>query len=387
MTQAGAKTSDVIVIGGGVIGMAHALAASAAGLSVRLIERHRSPHGASVRNFGMIWPIGQAAGVPLETAHRSRELWLELGEAAGFTVRRCGSLHLAHREDEWAVLREFAAQEGEGRSIELIDAHETRERCPAVRADSLIGSMWSPAELGVDPREAIAKSFAYLTESGRVRVERGVAIGVRDRTVTLSDDRAFAAQHVFVCSGADFQTLYPQVYARSPLVPCKLQMLRTAPQPDGWRLDQHVVAGLTLLHYSSFASCPSLAALRARMDEEQAERRAHGIHVLVTQNHLGELVIGDSHHDDPEADEPFDSGRVNELILGELERFLVAPDLKPTHTWHGVYARHREGLPWHQEDPEPGVRIVNGLGGGGMTLSLGLGERMAHECLAAPTPA
>lgn len=374
------NSTDVIVVGGGVIGMAHALAAWRAGLTVRVIERDRSPRGASIRNFGMIWPVGQAAGDAHAAAQRSRDLWLDLAEHAGFSARRCGSLHLAHRDDEWAVLQEFAAAEGAERSLELLDARATRDRCPAALEDGLIGSLWSPSEVGVDPREAIAKSFEFLGAQAGVFIERGVATAVRSGTVALADGRTFSAQQVFVCSGADFQTLYPQRFASAPLVACKLQMLRTAPQPGGWTLDQHLVAGLTLCHYASFASCPSLPALRERFDREMPEHRAHGIHVLVTQNALGELVIGDSHHDDLGAEEPFDDALVNSLIMSELARFFEAPDLRPAATWHGVYARHREGKPWHIDDPEPGVRIVNGFGGGGMTLSMGIGERMVADC-------
>ena len=372
--------TDVVVVGGGVIGMAHALAAWRAGLSVRLIERDRSPRGASVRNFGMIWPVGQAAGEGHATAQRSRDLWLELAERAGFTARRCGSLHLAHHEDEWAVLNEFAAAESAERSLELLDSEATRKRCPAARPEGLIGSLWSPGEVGVDPREAIAKSFQFLAAQGGVFIEQGVATGVRSGSVTLADGRSFTGEQIFVCSGADFQTLYPDRFAAAPLVPCKLQMLRTAPQPAGFALEQHLVAGLTLCHYASFASCPSLPAVRERLNREMPEHRRHGIHVLITQNHLGELVIGDSHHDDLGPEEPFDDARVNDLIMSELSRFFAAPDLRPAATWYGVYARHREGRPWHIDDPEPGVRIVNGFGGGGMTLSMGIGERMVAEC-------
>src|SRR5689334_1884362 len=97
---------DVAVIGGGIVGLAHAWMAARRGLRVVLLERTPAAEGASVRNFGMIWPIGQAAGEAYAVALRSRELWLELGERGVVTVERCGSLHLAHRADEIAVHQE-----------------------------------------------------------------------------------------------------------------------------------------------------------------------------------------------------------------------------------------------------------------------------------------
>lgn len=99
---------DVIVVGAGILGLAHAYAAARRGLRVAVFERSARASGASVRNFGMVWPIGQPAGRMHELAMRSREVWLELLTAAGLPYQNTGSLHLAYHADEEAVAREFA---------------------------------------------------------------------------------------------------------------------------------------------------------------------------------------------------------------------------------------------------------------------------------------
>src|SRR5262245_5752441 len=100
--------ADVAIVGGGIIGLAHALAACRRGLSVAVFERGAGARGASIRNFGTIWPIGQPAGAMHQLALRSRALWLELLESGDFPSRQTGSLHVAYRDDEMDVAREFA---------------------------------------------------------------------------------------------------------------------------------------------------------------------------------------------------------------------------------------------------------------------------------------
>ena len=70
--------ADVAIVGAGILGLAHAYVAAKAGKSVVVLERSPRAAGASVRNFGMVWPIGQPAGTMLSLSLRSRELWLEI---------------------------------------------------------------------------------------------------------------------------------------------------------------------------------------------------------------------------------------------------------------------------------------------------------------------
>src|SRR5262245_53717936 len=249
----------------------------------------------------MVWPIGQPPGGLYRRARRSRERWLELARAAGVSAEPCGSLHVAHEDDEVRVIEEFAdLATGLGVACEHLTPAEAVRRFPAVSPDGLRAALYSPTELAVDPPAAVARLPHYLAEAHGVTLRFGTAVvGVDAPRVRTASGEVWQTDAVFVCSGSDFETLFPEVFAASGARPCKIQRLKTRPQPGGWRLGTHLAGGLTLCHYQSFRVCSTLAALRARVAGAMPEYVRLGIHVMASQNPAGEVVIGDSHEYEP----------------------------------------------------------------------------------------
>ena len=365
--------AEVAVVGAGIVGLAHAWAAARRGLSVLLFDRSQRAQGASVRNFGMIWPIGQPGDLYFQ-AMRSRDRWIELSQKAGVWVNDCGSLHVATEEDEKAVLEEFLARSGAaGIACEMLTPRQAVARCPAVRGDRVVAALYSPVECCIDPRQALARLPAYLADSFKVWPHFDTLISRIDgTTLHAADGRSWHADRVFVCSGNDFETLYPAAFVGAGIRRCKLQMLRTAPQPNRWRLGPHVAGGLTLCHYESFRDCPSLRRLRSRIATELPDYVRFGIHVMASQNQLGEVLIGDSHEYDDEID-VFDKEAIDTLILDYLRRMIQLPDERIAARWNAVYAKYPGG-PIFSATPEPGVTIQVAAGGGGMTMAFGLAD-------------
>ena len=371
--------ADIAIVGAGILGLAHAYLAARAGLRVVVFERNEQARGASIRNFGMIWPVGQPAGAMHQMALRSRALWLELLHAAALPYRPTGSLHVVYREDEASVAREFAEiAPAQGFECAWWNAAQVLECSPGVVAKGLMGGLWSPGELTVDPRLTIAKIPAFLTEQFP-KVQFRFSSPVRSITlprVETATER-WEVDAAIVCSGDDFETLYPALFQASEITRCKLQMLRTAPQPDAWELGPSLAAGLTLRFYPAFEICQTLPDLKRRIAEETPEYDRWGIHVLVSQTADGALTLGDS-HEYGRALDSFDKTSIDRLILDYLATFFQAPRPEIVQRWHGVYAKHPT-QPFVRWKPEEHVRVVTAPGGSGMTLSFGLAEQTLLE--------
>lgn len=366
---------NAIVIGAGIVGLAMARSLSEKGYSVTVFERNEKAVGASVRNFGMVWPIGQPVGKLYERALRSKSIWKKVCSESGLWYNEVGSLHLAYNDLEWEVLQQFAEADKSKRPVAVINADEALSKSEAVNPIGLKGALWSADEMIVESRVAIEKLPAYLNEKYGVVFHFNTAINNISYPFVYSGKQKWEADIMYLCSGPDLETLYPEVFAANYFTKSKLQMMRLIMQPDGWRIGPSLCGGLSLIHYKGFQSASSLPALKKYYEENMPDYIKWGIHVMVSQNAEGELTIGDSHEYGLVFD-PFDKAFINKLIIDYMKQFAMFKDWRMIQSWHGIYPKRTNGEIDFIYSPEQGVTIVNGLGGNGMTLSFGLAEEV-----------
>jgi FAD dependent oxidoreductase TIGR03364 len=364
-----------IVVGAGIVGLATARALAIKGYSVKIYERTLKASGASIRNFGMIWPIGQPGGKQYERAIKSRDSWKEIGNSSGLWYDAVGSLHLAYHKDEWQVLQElFEIFTKEGRDVHLLDKDAIINKSSVANEKNCFGGLFSNEEIIVDPRNAISILPVYLQEKFDIQCNWGKAVtDVGNGQITIGSEIIYCDQ-IFICSGSDFETLYPEEYAKFPLTKCKLQMMRIV-ESESRRIGPALCGGLSLNHYASFKSAPSLHLLRNRYENEMSDFLDLGIHVMVSQNQSGQLTVGDSHEYGLTPD-PFDRKLINDKILKYLQEFTSLNNPEMIETWNGVYGKLTNGETDLFYSPAPNVFIINAVGGAGMTLSFGLTEEL-----------
>lgn len=373
---------DVVIVGAGIAGLSLAWTLQKAGQRVLVVDKSQKAAGASVRNFGMVWPLGHPMGPVRDLALRSREIWLDVAPKAGILAEACGSLTLAYEPIEEQVLREFMELAGNDSAIaQIIDPVQAKGISPKIKTDGLRLALHSPTEVRVDPREVVHKLAEYLVQEG-VEIRLGVPIGrVTPGQVIETCGRVTEASSVIVCAGPDVRDLLPDIPPAQGLTRCRLQMLRLRPTKGSSSImGAHLCAGLTLGHYANFKDCPSMNELRAFHAQKWPSQVANGIHVLVAQHADGTLTVGDS-HEYGEMTSTYRSDEVDEAILTALSEFLDWSDFKVAERWDGFYnSSPGKFFSWVEVDER--LWSLN-LFGTGMTLSFGVAELAAQTIMSA----
>jgi FAD dependent oxidoreductase TIGR03364 len=209
-----------------------------------------------------------------------------------------------------------------------------------------------------------------------VRHTTVVAVESSGRQCTVRDARGdvHVADRVIVCTGADYRTLFPDLFRTSGLRLCKLQMMQTTPLP-GFRLPHAILSGLSIQRYPAFTSCPSYGLLAAQPIDDDV--RAYGIHLLFKQAADGSVVIGDSHEYRDLADagllEETTNCAINEAILRYARKMLRLPSWSIQTMWNGYYLAH-PGRDMYTETIDGAIHIVTGTGKG-MTIGPGFARQ------------
>lgn len=358
----------LVVVGGGVLGTMHAVEAIARGWEVVHLEQDDSPRGASVRNFGLIWVSGRAPGRELDLALLARRRWEEVArDFPGTGFRAVTSLTVVRSPEELAVLEAVVARhDAWARGLRLLEPSEARQVNPALcGGESFLAALHCRADAVVEPRQVLGALRAGCEASGRYRWLPGhEVVGVGEHRVTDASGGHHGGDLVVLCPGAAHGGLAGEVVRRAPLRRVRLQMLETA--PFATTVTTALADGDSLRYYPGF-DVPARAALPPQ-DPVAASWSAQ---LLVVQRAGGALTLGDTHSSAEPF--PFDVDEQPYRHLCGVATGLLGEGLPPiVRRWAGVYSQVVDPsgtVPYFRADLDPGVEVVTGPGGRGMTMA------------------
>lgn len=368
------KKYDVVIVGGGIVGLASAYAAFKKGLSAAVVERQSQNKDASVRNFGFVTVSGQCRGEHWQRAMHSRNVWIEIAPKAGIQIEHTGLHMLMQRPEAVDVAQAFLKTEmGEG--CRLLTQSEINESLPYLNKGE--GVLYSPYELRVESSTAIAKLTRWLKETQSVDFYNNTTVTSVELPKVHTSRGVLNAEHCVVCPGADFTSLYPEVLAKTNAKMCTLNMMRVMPK-KAFKLNAAVMSDLSFARYDGFAQLPEATVLKSLLDDIQSVERQAGVHLIVVQSEDGSLIIGDS-HDYSDRELPFRDSRIDELIINEFKQVMNIGEIDITQHWLGVYPSGDDVV--FKASPEPGVVIGSVTGGTGASTGFAFGEELIEMVL------
>ncbi|OBJ44693.1 oxidoreductase [Mycolicibacterium mucogenicum] len=365
---------DVVVVGAGIVGLAHAYHAHRRGLAVAVVDHAAGVAGASVQNFGHACITAQN-GVALDYARAGRQHWLDLSRQAGFWSKQAGTYCVARHEDELAVMREFADVRPSG-DVHLLNHQQMVDRVP-VRDPRVVGGMYLPGDLQVDPRTAVPAIARWLESQGVDFHWRTAASGFEPGVVHTSRG-PIRTETTFIAVNYDIDRLFPELAERDGLLRCRLHMIR-ARLPLAFTLPAPLFTGWSLLRYAGFEDLPSVGAVAQRLRDAHPDAVDIDLHLMFTPQPDGSLLIGDTHIREVTA-APFQSEQGFDILLDQTRKLFGINDIEVSERWQGVYCS-APGQEFLIEEPVARTHVVTVTTGIGMTTGLGLAAAAVERAL------
>jgi FAD dependent oxidoreductase TIGR03364 len=379
------KSYDLLVVGSGIVGLAHAYEARKRGLSVVVIEQNARCTGASIRNFGFVTISGQGDGDTWRRAVYSAQVWRELAGLANIKILHQGTWVLCQRLEAVELAQAFLKTPmGTACTYYPKTSYKDLVSLGFSNTDNLrlhesLGLLYSPHEFRVESKEAIPQLTNYLQHEMGVDFLWGIEVLSIDDSYVLTSNDQMQAGRVVICPGSQLTGIAKRYVEKYHLELCTLQMLRVKVQ-DGFILPGSVMTDNSLARYLGWSSLPEATALKERIAREMPKFVKAGIHLIVVQSADGSLVVGDSHRYGS-AEDVFASEQVECLILDLLYKVLNITEHTIMERWTGVYpsSSASDAL---IERVSPRIRVAIVSSGTGVSTAFGLAKDNFDEWLA-----
>lgn len=352
-----ALKTDVIVVGGGIMGAATAFFLRRRGVSVALIERGLIGQQASGVNFGNVRRQGRFLP-QLPLANRAREIWGRLNELLGEDAEflPSGHLRVAYNDEMTGQIETYAREARRyDLHLEIVSGNALRARFPFLGPEVRAGS-YSPADGHANPRlaapafgRAAKRAGAHVFEKTEIAVVEKDGDGFR---VESLDGRVFRSAQLMIAAGAWGARLSRQFGEDVPLVAHGPQMAVTEPVP--------------------YAIEPSIG-VSTQIPQEV---------VYFRQVKRGNIVFGGGGRGPADIDRIRASVKPEHTLSQIVQIARLAPALNRLNVirvWSGIESYLPDDIPIMGPSAKlPGLHYAFGFCGHGFQLGPGVGDVMAE---------
>lgn len=346
------SSPDVVVVGGGIVGISVAASCARRGLAVTLCEAGGLAQAASGRNHGLV--IGPNPPAMEAIGRQTVELLLDLHE-------RSGAAFDLDREPHPCLIL------GEEEGVEMLDEAGLRELEPLLAPGA--GRGWvNPNARRIDPGAAAA-TLAVDARAAGAEIRTGCSVRELlrrgdDVTGVLTDDGRIEAACVVVAAGPWSWRVCRSLPTDVPVRGVRGWIIVTRPAP--FRLT-HVIEEMS----RTAPAAPTLGQLA------DGSEPAANVPCVLQQDAAGRILVGASLHGATmEVDESPDTRRAIARRAVEVVPALAGVEIADSRSCQRPYSP--DGLPLL--GPYPGVGglvLATGHGSLGVTQSLGSGEAVA----------
>jgi len=395
------SSADVVIVGGGIVGVSTAYFLARKGVSVALFEKGRIAGEQSGRNWGWVRQQGRSP-IELPLMMQSLGVWqglsAELGEDVGF--RQSGSLYLAETPTELEALAEWLpVARAHGLDTRMLSTSALDE---VLRPDGVkwAGAMYTASDGRAEPNRAsaaiargAARAGARIFTSCAVRgIERAAG-----RVGVAITEHGVVATRAVVCAGGAWTRLFcGSLGVTVPQLTVLGSVARTAPADqvlagEAWSprvaIRRRADGGYTVAHGGSFLHSITPATFRFAGKFLPALRQGHGSTRLTIGGEFFRALVTPARWrlDVPSPFErervldPLPEPRVLAQVRAALQRWFPAIASAPfVETWGGMIETSPDVLPViSRVEGLEGFHVATGFSGHGFGIGPGAGKLIA----------
>jgi glycine/D-amino acid oxidase-like deaminating enzyme len=226
-------STEVVIVGGGVIGTSAAFHLAEAGVDVLLVERDQLASGSTSRAAGGV-RTQFSDPLNVEIARRSLEAFRDFARRPGWEIdlRQVGYLFVLSRESDVAEFELSVALQNEfGLGSRMLTPSQVHELCPLVEGDDILAGAFSPADGHATP-EGVVQGYASAARAHGAEIRTQcelLDIGTTGGQISevITSQGAVRTGTVICAAGAWSRGCGDMVGLDLPITPLRRQILFT----------------------------------------------------------------------------------------------------------------------------------------------------------------